>query len=72
LGRGDYAVTVNYGYHLGEYQSGEFIVPFSSMSDSKKFRDSLNNHAKIMVRYDPADPSRSALLLSDNEPRLEK
>ena len=68
LGRGDYAVTVNYGYHQGEYQSGEFIVPFSSMSESEKFEERMKDHAKIIVRYDPADPSRSAILLSDNEP----
>ena len=65
-------MTVNYGYHLGEYQSREFIVHFSSSSESKKFEDRLKNHAKIIVRYDPANPSRSALLLSDNEPRIEK
>jgi hypothetical protein len=67
LGRGDYAVTVNYGYHQGEYQSGEFIVPFSSPKESKKFEERMKNHAKIIVRYDPADPSRSAILLSDND-----
>lgn len=67
----DYAVTVTYGYRLGEYQSGEFIVPFSSMSESKKFEDRLKTHAKIILRYDPADPSHSALLLSDNEPPQE-
>jgi hypothetical protein len=70
-GQGDFAVTVSYGYHRGAYQGGDFTVPFSSLSESEKFEERMKNHAKIIVRYDPADPSRSAILLSDNEPSLE-
>ena len=69
-GQGDFAITVSYGYHQGEYQGGDFTVPFSSLNESEKFEERMKNRAKIIVRYDPADPSRSAVLLSDNEPSL--
>ena len=67
LGNGDYSVTVVYGYRQQGYQSGEFVVPFSSNRDAISFRDRMKDHAKIIVRCDPSDPSRSAILLSDNE-----
>jgi Protein of unknown function (DUF3592) len=63
----DYSLTVSYGYHQQEYQSGRRTVSFRNKAEMESFQERVKCRKKLVIRYDPQDPSQSSVLLSDNE-----
>ncbi len=59
---------IDYFFHVqGDFYSGRFSAgPFATSREAMAFLDAYRQTRKLVVRYDPENPSRSKVFLNEN------